>query len=59
MDRYNRTLAYIYLGDTLINGRIIRDGLASANKVFYHPWRDLFFIYEREARSKRLGMWKK
>jgi micrococcal nuclease len=59
LDKFNRTLAYIYLGDILVNGRIIRDGWASAYRVFYHPWRDLFLIYEREARSKGLGMWKK
>jgi endonuclease YncB( thermonuclease family) len=42
----------------LVNGRIIRDGWARAYRKFYHPWRDLFIVYEREARAKRLGMWK-
>jgi micrococcal nuclease len=57
-DKYGRTLAYVNLGDVLVNGRIIRDGWARAYRQFYHPWRDLFIVYEREARSKGLGMWK-
>jgi len=57
-DRYNRTLAYIYLGDVLVNGRIIRDGWARAYRNFHHQWSDLFLVYEREARSRGLGMWK-
>lgn len=59
LDRYGRTLAYICLGDVLVNGRIIRDGWARAYRIYYHPWRDLFIAYEREARSKGLGLWKK
>lgn len=57
-DRYGRTLAYVYVGDVLVNGRIIRDGWARAYRQFPHPWRDLFIAYEREARSKGLGIWK-
>jgi len=57
-DRYGRTLAYVYLGDVLVNGRIIRDGWASAYRRFHHPWRDLFLAYEKEARSRGIGMWK-
>jgi micrococcal nuclease len=57
-DRYGRTLAYVYLGDVLVNGRIIRDGWASSYRMFHHPNRDLFFVYEREARSRGVGMWK-
>jgi micrococcal nuclease len=57
-DKYGRTLAYVNLGDVLVNGRIIHDGWARAYRQFYHPWRDLFIVYEREAKSKRLGMWK-
>ncbi len=56
-DKYGRTLAYVTLGDVLVNGRIIRDGWARAYRQFYHPWRDLFMVYEREARSKGLGVW--
>jgi len=57
-DKYGRTLAYVYSGDVLVNGRIIREGWARAYRRFYHPWRDLFIAYEREARSRGLGMWR-
>lgn len=56
-DKYGRMLAYVYVDDVLVNGRIIRDGWALAYRRFPHPWRDLFIVYEREARSKGLGMW--
>ena len=58
-DKYGRTLAYVYVDDVLVNGRMIREGWARAYRQFHHPWRDLFIVYEREARSKGLGMWKK
>ncbi|MCD6569278.1 MAG: thermonuclease family protein [Deltaproteobacteria bacterium] len=57
-DRYNRTLAYVYLTDgTLINGRIIKDGWARAYTRFDFKHKDLFVTYEKEARAKGLGIW--
>ena len=56
-DKYGRTLAYVYVNDVLVNGRMIREGWARAYRQFHHPWRDLFIVYEREARSKGLGIW--
>ncbi len=57
-DKYGRTLAYVYLGPTMVNSRIIRDGYAKAYRRFRFPERDLFISYEKEARSKGAGMWK-
>jgi micrococcal nuclease len=57
-DKYGRTLAYVYLGPTMVNGLIIRDGYAKAYRRFKFPERDLFLNYEKEARSKGAGMWK-
>lgn len=57
-DKYGRTLAYVYVGDVLVNGRIIREGWARAYRIFPHPMRDLFIVYEREARTKGAGIWK-
>ncbi|MCU0575703.1 MAG: thermonuclease family protein [Desulfobacterota bacterium] len=57
-DKYGRTLAYVYVDDVLVNGRMIREGWARAYRQFHHPWRDLFITYEREAKSKGLGMWR-
>ncbi len=57
VDRYGRTLAYVYAGDVLVNGRIIKDGWARAEVRFHHRYQDLFVSYEKEARAKRTGMW--
>jgi micrococcal nuclease len=57
-DPYGRTLAMVYLGDVLVNGRIIRDGWARAYRRFDYPFKDLFIAYEKEARSKGIGMWR-
>lgn len=56
-DRYGRTLAMVYLGDVLVNGRIIRDGWAGAYRRFDYPHKDLFRAYEEEAKARGLGIW--
>lgn len=56
-DKYGRLLAYVYVDGVLVNGRMIREGWARAYRRYYHPWRDLFIVYEREARSRKLGVW--
>lgn len=56
-DRYGRTLAMVYLGDVLVNGRIIRDGWARAYRRFDYPHKDLFRAYEEEARARGIGIW--
>jgi micrococcal nuclease len=58
-DKYNRTLAYVYLNSMLINAQIIKDGYAKAYRRFDFPEKELFISYEKEAQAKRIGMWKK
>lgn len=58
LDKYGRTLAYVYVGDVLVNGRIIRDGWARAYLRFDYENKDLFTVYEKEAKAKGIGMWK-
>jgi micrococcal nuclease len=57
-DVYGRSLAYVYRGDILINGRIVRDGYARAYTRFDYPEKELFLTYEREAKARGLGLWK-
>lgn len=57
-DKYGRTLGYVYVGDTLINGRMIKDGWARAYRRFDYKYKDLFLTYEKEARAKGTGMWR-
>ena len=58
MDQYNRTLAYVYVGDTFVNLELVREGVAV---VFpYRPnlrhQRELKAAMD-EARSERRGLW--
>jgi micrococcal nuclease len=57
-DKYGRTLAYVYLGKTLINSSMIKSGYA---KVAY-TWNDVsrLNILQKQqdiAKSKKIGIW--
>jgi micrococcal nuclease len=57
-DRYGRLLRYVYVGDVLVNAELLRAGLAMAFTI--HPDErhvTEFLQLEREARSRKLGMW--
>ena len=57
-DKYDRTLAYVYLPDgALLNAEIIRQGYGHAYTVFPFRYVDQFRGYEREAREARRGLW--
>src|SRR3990167_6858584 len=57
-DRYGRTLAYVYIGDTLINAEMILAGYASASYPQFNPkYAVLFKRLEQEARFAKRGLW--
>ena len=57
-DQYNRTLAYVYLGDgRLANLEIIRAGYAETYRRFEYRKKADFFAAERDAKAARRGMW--
>lgn len=60
VDRYNRLLRYIYLGETMINDKLVRDGYA---RVYTYPpdvkYKDKFLESEKYARENDLGLWSK
>ncbi len=57
-DRYNRTLAYVFLADgRLANLEIIRAGWAEVYRRFDHSRKPAFLAAEREAQGARRGMW--
>ena len=57
-DRYERTLAYVYLPDgTLLNREIIRRGYGHVYTRFPFSRIREFKAAEREAREKGLGLW--
>ena len=57
-DRYNRTLAYVYLEDgTFLNAEIIKQGYGHAYTRFPFKYLEEFRAYEREAREGEVGLW--
>lgn len=57
-DKYNRLLAYVYLGDgTFLNAEIIKQGYGFAYTRFPFKYLDEFREYEKEARESNKGLW--
>lgn len=58
-DQYGRTLAYIWLGDALINQEILSQGFANAYSVPPNVrYERIFLLTEQAAQSAGVGMWK-
>lgn len=58
VDGYGRILAYVYVDSDMVNGRLIREGLAHA--FFIGPgqrYNDLFLRLQEQAKAQRLGIW--
>lgn len=57
-DAYGRLLAYVYVGDMLVNAEMIRRGYANALTVPPNVKHEaLFARLEREARQGKQGLW--
>lgn len=57
-DKYNRILAYLYVGDIFVNGEMIKTGLARAS--IYPPnekYAGLLMNLEKDAKASKMGMW--
>lgn len=57
-DQYDRILRYVYLGDEMVNARLVVNGYARL--LTYPPnvrHADLFLALERDARSHDRGLW--
>ncbi len=57
-DTFNRLLAYVYVGDQMVNARLVQEGLAHA--FFIGPRRrhdGLLLRLQDEAKQRKLGMW--
>lgn len=59
LDRYDRHLAYVWLGESLLNEELIRAGLGRAEPQFrYSPaMKARFRRAQQEAQSARRGLW--
>lgn len=59
-DRYGRLLAYVYVGDIMVNEWLVANGYAQA--ATYPPnvkYADRFVKLEAEARRLKIGLWGK
>jgi len=57
-DQYGRTLAYVWLGDTMVNLELVRRGFANTYTLPPNvKYKDLFLEAEREARDNCRGLW--
>jgi micrococcal nuclease len=57
-DKYGRLLRYVYVGDEMINEKLVQEGYATA--VSYPPdvkYQDKLRTAEREARTSKAGLW--
>jgi len=58
-DRYGRLLAYVWLGDTMVNAELVRRGYAQVMTVPPNVrYQDLFVKLQREARDAGRGLWR-
>jgi micrococcal nuclease len=58
-DRWGRLLAYVWVGDTMINAELIRLGYAQVMTVPPNVrYQDLFVKLGREAREAGRGLWR-
>jgi endonuclease YncB( thermonuclease family) len=59
VDRYGRVVGYVFLNGKNINLEQIKSGSAWAYTEFLdRPYASEFYEAEKEARKKRLGLWK-
>jgi micrococcal nuclease len=57
-DAYGRLLRYLYIGDEMVNARLVANGYA---QVFTYPpnvrHADLFVQLQQQARDNNRGLW--
>jgi len=59
LDRYERYLAYVWVGDLMLNEELLRAGLATAELQFRYSssMKTRFRRAEQEAQDDRRGLW--
>lgn len=59
-DRYGRTLAYVFVGETFVNLKLLKMGLAVSYTIQPNvKYQDEFIKAQKEARNSCLGLWEK
>jgi micrococcal nuclease len=59
-DRYQRLLAYVYVGDLMVNAELVRQGYAQVATVPPNVrYQDRFRALQQDAREAQRGLWGK
>jgi micrococcal nuclease len=59
-DRYGRLLAYVWVGDVMVNAELLRRGYAQVMTVPPNVrHQDLFVTLQRDARERERGLWRR
>jgi micrococcal nuclease len=59
-DRYRRLLAYVWIGDLMVNAELVRRGYAQVMTVPPNVrYQDLFRKLQRDARDAGRGLWRR
>jgi micrococcal nuclease len=59
-DRYGRLLAYVWVGDVMVNAELLRRGYAQVMTVPPNVrHQDLFVKLQRDARESERGLWRR
>ena len=59
-DRYGRLLAYVWVGDTMINAELVRRGYAQVMTIPPNVRHQALFVkLQREAREGERGLWRR
>jgi len=59
-DRYGRLLAYVWVGDTMVNAELVRQGYAQVMTVPPNVrYQRLFVDLQRDARQAGRGLWRR
>jgi micrococcal nuclease len=59
-DRYGRVLAYVWIGDVMVNAELVRRGYAQVMTVPPNVrYQGLFIDLQRQARERGRGLWRR
>ena len=59
-DRYGRLLAYVWVGDLMVNAELVRRGYAQVMTVPPNVrYQDLFLKFQRDASQAGRGLWRR
>lgn len=57
-DDHDRLLAYLYIGETFVNGELVRKGFALYSPFSPNKSKNILLLqYENEARKNKIGIW--